>query len=136
MKWSAEYATGVEMIDEHHRTLFKMSEDYRAALDSGEGGRVYGLMLESLDEYARVHFDIEEGCMFRHQCPVAGANANAHQHFVGKLNEFLTRFAAAGFDRSDARQLVDFVDAWLANHIARLDTQLRECIERPSAGRE
>jgi hemerythrin len=53
VKWSAQYVTGVTALDEQHKMLFKMSEDYREALDQGHGERVFGLLLASLDQYAR-----------------------------------------------------------------------------------
>jgi hemerythrin len=119
----------VEQIDQQHRMLFQMSEDYREALDAGEGRAVYGLMLESLDDYARGHFGMEEDCMFRHQCPAAGVNIAAHGRFLAALDAFKRRFAANGFRRAEAMKLVNFIDMWLADHIARIDTQLKPCIE-------
>lgn len=127
MKWSVEYSTGVDEIDHQHKMLFTMSEDFRTSLDEGEGKRTYGLMLESLDQYARGHFGIEETCMAHYQCPVAEVNRRAHGKFVDALREFHARYQIRGFSRSDAYSLVDFVDEWLANHIARIDVKLKDC---------
>ena len=33
MKWSDQYATGIDHIDDQHKMIFKMAEDFRAALD-------------------------------------------------------------------------------------------------------
>jgi hemerythrin len=41
MKWSDEYSTGVERIDNQHKMLFRMSEDFRTSLDDGLGDRIY-----------------------------------------------------------------------------------------------
>jgi len=35
MKWSDDYATGIERIDEQHKTIFRMAEDFGAALATG-----------------------------------------------------------------------------------------------------
>ena len=126
MKWSDDYATGVENIDDQHRMLFKMAEDYRSALDEGRGEGVYSEMLRSLDLYIRTHFGYEEGCMTKYQCPVAGANKAAHNRFVEVMDGFHRRYAANGFDRADARNLVDTLDHWLVEHICRLDVRLKE----------
>jgi len=126
MKWSDDYATGVENIDAQHRMLFKMAEDYRSALDEGRGEGVYSEMLRSLDLYIRTHFGYEEGCMTKYQCPVAGANKAAHNRFVEVMDGFHQRYAANGFDRADARNLVDTLDHWLVEHICRLDVRLKE----------
>lgn len=126
MKWSDEYASGIEQIDDQHKMIFKMAEDFRAALDEGLGQRVYGGMLESLDLYVRTHFGFEERCMEKYACPVADGNKKAHAKFVEVLSGFQQRYTASGFDRSDARSLVDTVDQWLADHICRIDVRLRE----------
>jgi hemerythrin len=129
LKWSVEYATGVERIDTQHKRLFQMSEDFRAALDEGRGERVYGLLLDSLTRYARAHFGIEEECMEQCRCPAAKENRLAHGEFVDVLAGFHKCYAQRGFDRADAQRLVDFVDQWLAGHIGRIDVQLRPCVE-------
>ena len=129
MKWSDAYATGIDQLDRHHQMLFAMSEDFRVALDEGGGERSYGSMLESLANYARGHFGIEEACMARYHCPVAEANSGAHARFMEALKGFQQRQRIRGFSRPDAYELVEFLDRWLADHIARIDVKLRTCIK-------
>ena len=129
MKWSVQYATGITKLDEQHRMLFKMSEDYREALDQGQGERVLAVLLASLDQYARGHFGREEHCMYRYRCPAATMNSEAHGEFTRALAVFSQRFAQDGFNRSDAQDLVEFMDGWLATHIVRIDVQLKPCVE-------
>ena len=50
---------------------FRMSFVGFALIFEGRGERVYGLLLELLRGYARVHFGFEEACMERCQCPAA-----------------------------------------------------------------
>lgn len=132
MKWSERYATGIGHLDEQHKMLFKMSEDYRETLKEERGERMYGLMLESLDEYARAHFGLEQDCMYRYRCPAAETNSKAHLQFVEVLGWFRRRYAENGFNLTEAQRLVEFVDEWLANHIGRIDVQLKPCVERAS----
>src|ERR1044071_8082197 len=107
MKWAERHATGIPEIDDQHKMLFRMTEDFRAALDEGKGEGVYGSLLQSLDLYVRTHFHYEEGCMERYGCPAAAGNRNAHVKFVETLLGFRTRYASHGFDRSESRELVD-----------------------------
>lgn len=126
MKWSEQYATGDGRIDDQHRMIFKMAEDFRAALDEGSGERVYDVMLQSLDAYVRTHFGYEEKCMDQYACPVAEGNKKAHGRFVEVLAEFKRRYEIRGFERADARELVDTIDRWLVDHICRIDARLKE----------
>jgi len=133
MKWSERHATGIQQIDDQHKMLFRMAEDFRAALDEGKGEGVYGDLLQSLDLYVRTHFRYEEGCMERYACPAAEVNQKAHRKFTETLSGFQQRYASHGFDRTDSRELVDTLDTWLDGHIGRLDTQLKKSVEAAGA---
>jgi len=131
MRWSDEYATGVERIDDQHKMLFKFAEDFRAALDEERGERVYGVLLRSLDLYVHSHFSFEEKCMDRYRCPVAQRNREADVRFVEVLSGFQQRYAVSGFDHAVARDLLDTIDQWLGDHICRIDVHLKQCVEKP-----
>jgi len=128
MQWSERFATGNERLDRQHRRLFEMSEDYRSALAEGGGERVYYQLIASLEAYARGHFGIEEQCMEAYRCPVAEINHQAHTDFLASLDQYRQRYRTTGFTYEDAQSLVDFLDNWLADHIGRIDTQLRRCL--------
>ncbi len=128
MKWRDDYATGVQSIDEDHKMIFKMAEDFRAALDVGRGDAVYSVLLEFLSLYCRGHFGFEERCMEEFRCPVAEKNKEEHIRFLEKLSEFQEHYAASGYDHTDARRLVDTVDQWLDNHICRIEVHLKRCV--------
>jgi hemerythrin len=129
MRWSERFATGIPELDNQHKLLFRMAGDYRQALDEQRGERMYALWLESLDEYAKAHFGIEEACMHRYSCPVAATNSAAHRRFTEMLGTFRARHAERGFEPADARQLVEFVEHWLSSHIGGIDVQLKPCVE-------
>lgn len=126
MKWSDEYATGIKRIDNQHKTLFNMAEDFRLALDEGGGSRFYGMLLESLDRYARSHFGYEEQCMEEYHCPVAQKNKDAHEHFLEILTTYKQQYTESGFDVTEAYKLLDIMEKWLVNHICHTDLQLKD----------
>jgi hemerythrin-like metal-binding protein len=130
VKWSDKYATGVERIDEDHKMIFKMAEDFRAALDEGMGDAVYSTLLESLSAYCRGHFGFEEHCMGKFRCPAAKKNKEAHKMFLETLSEFRERYGATGYDHAEARRLVDTVDQWLDDHICHIDVHLKRCVTK------
>jgi hemerythrin len=130
MKWSDKYATGIERIDEDHKMIFRMSEDFRAALDEGLGSDVYAVMLDNLSLYCRGHFGFEERCMNEYRCPVAQENKQAHSWFLENLSGFQQRYAEDGFERADAWKLVDTIDQWLSSHICNVDIHLRRCVTK------
>lgn len=129
MKWKDEYATGVAIVDNQHRMIFKMSEDFRDALNDDVGSSVYAGLLESLQIYCEGHFGFEEKCMDNYHCPVAKENKAAHKLFLLVLKEFEERYQNAGYQRTDAFELVDLIDSWLAEHIGRIDIHLKNCVK-------
>ncbi len=131
MKWNEAYATGIPQIDEQHKRLFTMSDDYRISLDEGKGEKTYGMLLEFLERYARAHFGFEERCMEQYHCPAAEKNKEAHAKFTETLGEFRERYAEKKYQAADARELVDTLDHWLSGHIMRIDVALKE-----AAGKE
>jgi len=64
------------------------------------------------------------------RCPVAQRNREAHRTFVEILSGFKQRYAVSGFSRTDARDLVDTLDQWLARHICRIDVHLKQCVKK------
>ena len=130
MKWKDEYAIGIEPIDEQHKTLFQLAEDFQAVLDCGKGEQTYGLLLVTLDAYIRSHFGIEEKCMVQHRCPVAEKNKNAHSKLIETLSGFHNRYHASGYDHAEASRLVDTLEQWLADHICRIDMHLKKCVKK------
>ena len=135
MKWMDEYATGVTRIDEHHRMIFKTAEDFRMALDTGQGENTYGLLLDFLDLYVRGHFGFEENCMDEYRCPVARKNRQAHAAFLDVLQGYREQYAAGGYRPADARDLVDAIDKWLDGHICRIDVQLKPYVRHSAEAR-
>ena len=132
MKWIEAYATGVYRIDEQHKMLFQMAEDFGAALNDGRGERVYDSFLQSLNLYATSHFRFEEGCMDKCRCPAAGMNRDAHTRFIEFAKQFRERYDANGFDVADARHLAESIENWLADHICKIDVQLKDAMYGPT----
>ena len=128
MKWSDDYATGIERIDEQHKTIFRMAEDFGAALATGGGERTYEVLLDFLDRYCGVHFRFEERCMEEYRCPVAQKNREAHARFTKVLGGFRQRYAANGYLVADAYEFVETVEHWLSNHICGVDVHLKQCV--------
>lgn len=122
--WSNAYETGIQSIDEQHKMLFRMTGEFHAALET-EGEAAFEKCLTGLENYARAHFRLEEGCMARYRCPVAEQNRQAHDRFTQILADMRERYSMIGFDRRDTQELIHLLEEWLADHIGRVDVQLK-----------
>ena len=110
--------------------IFRMAEDFRAALDIGKGREVYDTFLDNLQVYCRGHFGFEEQCMAEYRCLAARKNKDAHAKFLRVLSDFRRSYAANGYDLTVARELTDTVDQWLSSHICDVDIHLKRCVAR------
>ena len=133
MKWSDRYATGIERLDEQHRRIFAVAEDFRLALEEGKGEKTYVVVLDFLTGYIRAHFGFEDRCMVQYRCPAAEKNREAHAAFTKSLEGYRERYASTGYRADDAQELMDYLETWFVGHIGSIDVTLREfSVESPS----
>lgn len=129
MKWRPEYATGIEQVDDQHRAIFKVADDFEVELDAGLGEHNYRTVLDFLNQYVRAHFGFEETCMARYHCPAAQQNERAHAQFITVINDFTQRFTDHGYVAADASALTSTVNQWLDRHICTIDTRLKDSVQ-------
>lgn len=131
IQWSERYATGIAQVDEQHRMLFRITNDFRLALEANTFANTYGLFLDLLNTYCTGHFGYEEHCMNRHHCPAAKDNKEAHRRFIETVHDYRTRFLHQGYVHATALELADFLETWLDRHIIQVDLTLRTCSADP-----
>jgi len=131
--WQEKYATGIDAIDSQHRKIFefcnKLEELIEQEVDSGP--KLDNLLM-FLTTYASTHFAYEENCMFKHACPVAKQNRDAHVKFLDFLETSKAQRYTASSSLEWMRNLHAFLEKWLDSHICQIDTQLKQSIEKRS----
>lgn len=126
MQWLEEYATGSPEVDEQHKMLFQVSDEFRTVLENEHGERTYDVFLDFLKIYSETHFTFEEECMLAHKCPVACRNKHEHAGFSKMIDAELATLKDAGFSRARALTLLGRIDRWLVSHICRIDVELKD----------
>ena len=132
MQWSDEFASGEPEVDNHHIQLFnfvnileeKINDHPINPMEKNDiASRLY-----FLKQYVQVHFEYEEDCMFKHQCPAAQQNKDAHDKFIQYFTEFMQDFNRDGPTLELMTGLHTTVRNWLTNHILKIDISLRHCV--------
>lgn len=117
--WDARYDTGIEVIDQQHRELFKMVGRLRQlVVDAGERARVEAL-LEDLVARAGHHFATEETFMEKLGFPGLPQHRAEHVSMFGQLHELHARFQDS--DQAVALMVPTFLEGWLKHHISEDD---------------
>lgn len=116
IEWTPALSTGVALLDEQHKEIFQwLAELQSAASDERTLFGVYSLT--RLKHYTRSHFAAEEALMQASGFPDLAEHAAEHAAFRARLDELLLK--SIGDDIS--QETVDFMTAWLTNHITRTD---------------
>lgn len=131
--WSESLETGVPMIDTQHKELVYACNDLAEAIAAGEGAHAIKKLLVFLKYYAEWHFDHEEKCAARHQCPIAATNEAAHRRFLDLVQELQTEYRHSEDGDVIARKAHEALSDWLISHILKIDTQIGQCVVSQTA---
>lgn len=126
VQWSDDFATGVDQVDQQHRRLFSILDDFEVRMNRKENANTLISVLHDLNNYTREHFAYEEGCMDRCICTSACVNKMAHQRFLRMVDQYLQACKTGTPDRGLFESLHNELVDWLKSHICKIDTSLRK----------
>lgn len=124
--FTKEYVTGIQFIDEEHKTLFDIIREANELIYADYLHDKYDeiiKILNQLRDYTEMHFQHEEDYMESIQYPKLDAQKRAHSAFIEKL----VNINFSELDDIDDNQqqylyeLIDYLLDWLSNHILKSD---------------
>lgn len=126
MKWDKSLSVGVQEIDKQHQKLIEIinrayDTDLKRNKEVGEE------ILSDLIEFTRVHFTTEEN--YFKKCNYGGASEHIAEHmkYIEKILKFQDNFANG---KCDCVELMEFLKAWLVNHLKVMDFKYIETFKR------
>jgi len=121
-----KYHTGIPAIDNEHAKLFEIINGiYKLVEEEYNEERydeVLGL-LDGLEEYTQTHFKHEEEIMEKNHFPELELQQNAHTSFIERLSD-KDMAENAENPKEFLENMLDFLYAWLGNHILRHDMKI------------
>ncbi|MBD1912326.1 MULTISPECIES: hemerythrin family protein [unclassified Leptolyngbya] len=129
--WNDSLSTGVPMIDAHHKELIAAVNDLAQAIEQGQGSNAIKKLIMFLKYYAEWHFDHEEKCAAKHQCPMADTNEKAHAAFIETFGNLHEQYRQSNASEAVAQQIYDELSRWLVGHIMNIDTEIGRCLRQP-----
>jgi hemerythrin len=112
-----KFAIGIAEIDAQHRRLFELLSEMKGWSGTDLEHAASLDILNSLSEYAAVHFAVEESVMRMLHYPSTAAHIAEHKRFADTLDIFRHRL----LKEQRSIDLVDFIKSWLVDHIDRVD---------------
>jgi hemerythrin-like metal-binding protein len=127
ISWRPDFATGVAIIDDQHKVLINMLNDASTKLNDRSPLEDFSRIVQALLSYTGYHFGTEEKLMVEHG--YADASDSAHDKHLSQHKAFVDKVVSvqaslkAG-QRVPKADLVNFLTAWLADHILNTDRKL------------
>jgi hemerythrin len=121
--WTDSLELGIEEIDEQHRELFRRGERLYHAMRHGQPAGA-DLTLASFRDFVLSHFEYEERWMERAGYQALPAHRDAHRDFADRLHRVTSEYRRQGPTEEMAQTLLQWLEAWLREHIGGDDRTL------------
>jgi len=89
--WNIKYSVGVEVLDNHHKTLIGFLNELHAVMMRGQGESIASSLLCRLKDYTREHFPAEESILASVNFPNLAQHREYHRGLIDKLEGFNLR---------------------------------------------
>jgi hemerythrin len=118
-QWTEELSVNIEEIDEQHKRLVKMINDFNKAMKNGEGRAIVSKILTGMINYSKIHFSLEEKYMKEFDFPGYEQHKIEHDAFVSRTHHLMERYKTNPnvITLETNSYLVD----WLNHHIRGTD---------------
>lgn len=123
VSWNKELETGIEILDEQHRSFLIKSNKFVIKSLSLNGAEAALEELEYLKDYLFYHFQTEESFMVDSEYPEYGDHQAEHKRLEFQVKEMSILLEEIGNDdRQEAlERFSGFINEWVVNHIMNLD---------------
>jgi len=119
--WDRRYSVGVAVLDDQHRILVGILNDFHAAMISGRGESSAGPLLCRLQEHVSKHFPAEEKLMESAKFPGLAKHREYHRNLCEKVEEFVARHKKG--DHGMYISLLYFLREWQKQHLLLHDRE-------------
>jgi len=128
VRWDDSLSIGIDVIDEHHRYLFDLTNDLFEIVAHKRGASEVARVLKALSHYAQVHFRAEERMMEHYAYGEIDLQQEQHHDFEARLQMFYDELhdnpLTAQFE------VLIYLRHWLVRHIVHEDAKLYELVRR------
>jgi len=122
--WSEEFASGIPLIDSQHKSLIGRIHKLQEAVESGRGRIEARRAVAFIEEYARMHFSLEEEHMERLKYPERVFHKEQHREFMKTLEELKREAARSSFNEQSVRDIQYELWNYYRLHISVIDAAM------------
>ncbi|MBN1407045.1 MAG: hemerythrin family protein [Calditrichaceae bacterium] len=119
ISWRTRYSMNIESIDNQHKEIFGIINNYINCILKGFGKLKTKYILDELIQSCRDHFEHEEGLMHQNEYPGLYSHKHTHKYFINELLDIRNKIDNNPFPISISTG--DFIRKWTINHILTSD---------------
>lgn len=119
MIWNSRYSVGIEALDNQHKALLSLLNEFHAASMKGKAQEVAGALMLQIVSLAQEHFSAEQRLMESTKYPRTADHCARHQELSAQLAAFVARHENG--DTMVYTQLLYFMRDWLSKHMQTED---------------
>jgi hemerythrin len=121
MVWKDEYSVGIDSLDNDHKKLISLLNQFTTAYDYAMSEEYEREALNDLINYTKYHFEREEQLLDQHDYPDVIAHKAQHKVMIEQVNSFMDLYNEKGHDALN--EISSFLSNWLINHINGKDKE-------------
>ena len=121
IQWKDEYSVGITHIDQDHKKLISLLNQFTVAYDHAMDEDFEKKALEELIEYTQYHFKREEKLMSDNDYPDFDAHQAKHQEMIEQVGTFVDLYNEKGHDA--LKEISEYLTVWLISHINGTDKE-------------
>lgn len=119
IEWTPDLKVGVEKVDEQHKKLFQLIDDFYANIQSKSPMERMEVLISAMKEYSVFHFSEEESLMLKAGYADYAVHKQQHDAFIAKVDDYTNRFKSGKLILSV--EITNFIKEWLVKHISVMD---------------
>lgn len=128
IEWKTNLETGLKVIDDQHKELFRRFNKLLEACNAGQGRDEVLKVLLFLNDYIRSHFSEEEELQQKFGYPGYPEHRVLHTNFIKTVVDLEKQFKDEGANLSLVIQTNQMMVNWLTQHIGKVDRAFAEFV--------
>ncbi len=126
IEWSDKFKTGIEIIDEQHKELFRLFNRvyhlYNNEFIIDKYDQIIAAV-EELKEYTKYHFKAEEDYMLSIRYKKFFEHKLKHEDFIRKIDSIDYNIIDYN-QQNHLLELLKFITDWIVEHVVTVDKQI------------
>lgn len=119
LKWDDKYSVKVGMIDDQHKQLFQIINEFYNNTDKKASNEEIGVVLNKLYQYAIMHFNTEEFYLRQYGLNLFDEHKREHDAFVKEVQNMVEKHREGKLVMSFT--VMNFIKKWVTNHVLGTD---------------